>query len=421
MDTRRLAGRDNPAGSTSSRLIELDILRGVAILLVLGAHPVFEPQYAGRLRPLGAFWQRVGWTGVDLFFVLSGFLVGGLLLEELRRHGRIDIARFLLRRALRIYPVFIVYVAYLIAWVRLAHPRESWLDAVCFLWPLYATLQNYLGSPRFHLWSLAVEEHFYLTLPLVLMIVAALYRRPARLAVPLLCIALMAASLALRVRHCLSSHYNPIDYHVWTKTHLRLDGLALGVLLAFFYHYQPLRWERLGRISGWLLVLGLALIVPVVAVRYDVSIFTPTIGLTLLYLGYGCLLVGLLTTRGAPQRWCHARPGRGLAWVGYASYPIYLWHIDLAHQPLVALIGTRLLWPLGREMGWLVATAVYVALAVGIGAFMGWLLEKPLLCLRDRWLPARAAAVTVAHPEAATEDDVSPVAGTLEPVAAGGQ
>ena len=67
-----------------ARAIQLDVLRGVAILLVIGRHPLAEPHSAGRLQPLAELWFHLGWTGVDLFFVLSGFLVGGLLLKELR-------------------------------------------------------------------------------------------------------------------------------------------------------------------------------------------------------------------------------------------------------------------------------------------------------------------------------------------------
>jgi peptidoglycan/LPS O-acetylase OafA/YrhL len=86
----------------SSRLSQLDVLRGVAILLVIGRHPVVEATAAGRIAPLANLWYHFGWTGVDLFFVLSGFLIGGLLFAELRRTGRLNVSRFLIRRAFKI-------------------------------------------------------------------------------------------------------------------------------------------------------------------------------------------------------------------------------------------------------------------------------------------------------------------------------
>lgn len=97
------------AKDAGGRLIQLDVLRGLAILLVLGDHyatSVDESRLgAGHLQPLNAAMERFGWSGVDLFFVLSGFLVGGLLFSELKRNVRLDVRRFLVRRAFKIWPL----------------------------------------------------------------------------------------------------------------------------------------------------------------------------------------------------------------------------------------------------------------------------------------------------------------------------
>ncbi|MGA2230896.1 MAG: acyltransferase family protein, partial [Tepidisphaeraceae bacterium] len=95
-----------PAG----RMVQLDVLRGVAILLVMGRHFAVSPTQAGWLSFPAGVWYVFGWTGVDLFFVLSGFLVGGLLLGELRKYGRLDVFRFIIRRIFKIWPAYYVLV-----------------------------------------------------------------------------------------------------------------------------------------------------------------------------------------------------------------------------------------------------------------------------------------------------------------------
>ena len=112
---------------------------------------------------------RFGWSGVDLYFVLSGILVGGLLFDEIRRRYSVDIRRFLVRRAFEIRPMYFAYIA---ATPVLLHLRDDdpWGRAFRETLPNLLHLQNYLGTRRGHTWSLAVEEHFYLELPVLLCI-----------------------------------------------------------------------------------------------------------------------------------------------------------------------------------------------------------------------------------------------------------
>src|ERR1019366_6522082 len=133
-----------------SRSPQLDLLRGMAVLLVIAHHyPYYDYLY------------RVGWAGVDLFFVLSGFLISGLLFTDWKRTGRLSIGRFFLRRGLKIYPGFYVFLLITALSLRL-HGGRFW-NEVLFL-------QDYLPNFWAHTWSLAVEEHFYLLLPFVLLI-----------------------------------------------------------------------------------------------------------------------------------------------------------------------------------------------------------------------------------------------------------
>src|SRR5688572_8009182 len=139
------------AGSKNTRLNSVDLLRGIAVLLVICRHwNIAEPI------------TRAGWMGVDLFFVISGFLISGLLFSELEKGGKPDLWRFFVRRGFKIYPLFFLLVLFTWLVVNYYTPSPAlrpYLQELLFV-------QNYLGGIYPHTWSLAVEEHFYLLLML---------------------------------------------------------------------------------------------------------------------------------------------------------------------------------------------------------------------------------------------------------------
>lgn len=362
------------------RLVPLDVLRAAAVLLVIGRHPVLEPAEAGRLRPLAGLWNRVGWSGVDLFFVLSGFLIGGLLFAELRAKGRLDVRRFLIRRAFKIWPsyyAFLAVAAVLLKYDLGGSPLKYTRSVVAALASNLVHLQNYRGTPLVHTWSLSLEEHFYLLLPAVLLAV------PVR-RFPLVAAAAGGGCLALR----LVSPAPPAPWFVYlAPTHLRLDALTFGVLLAYVSQSHPGRWAWLGRRSGALAVLGLALLAWMPHFELDRDPIVCRAGFTLSYLGHGCLLVAALH---APGRLFAGPVARLAARVGMASYPIYLWHMDGGRRVVGAFLDRGWLAAAAPEVRWLAAMALYVGLSVVVGMTMGRLIERPALALRDRLFPPRA-------------------------------
>ncbi len=176
----------------------LDSLRGLAILLVLGVHVQASPT-----------WAKVGWLGVDLFFVLSGFLISNLLFSEYKTHGSINLKSFYIRRGFKLYPsfYFLVLATILYCWIAGRGIRlGTALAEVTFM-------QNYFTGLWGHTWSLAVEEHFYILLPLSLVCMARFARggKPFRgTPVLFLVVALTSKGRICDSIHCCSECCSPI-------------------------------------------------------------------------------------------------------------------------------------------------------------------------------------------------------------------
>jgi len=209
--------------SNATRMPELDLLRLVAVLLVIGRHS--DPIPKSLPVSLGWFfdlWHCGGWVGVDLFFVLSGFLVSGLLFREYKLRRRVSLGRFYMRRGWKIYPPFFALIAVTVFWQSCQHggTPPSQLTAEVFF------VQNYFGGLWDHTWSLAVEEHFYILLPLILVILLKLRGTTQSPFKPIVGIALLVGlvTLALRIAnsHMRSGFY--FETHLFA-THLRLDAL----------------------------------------------------------------------------------------------------------------------------------------------------------------------------------------------------
>lgn len=368
----------------------LDALRALAILLVIGAHTKGpDASELGVIRFAQGVWTRGGWTGVDLFFVLSGFLVSGLLFAEHKARGELRVGRFLLRRGLRIYPAFYAYVAFLVVaslLVGRAVTLERVLAEVFFV-------QNYFKPIWWgHTWSLAVEEHFYLLLPVALWVLARINR--ARGAAPFrglvwLFVVVAVACLALRVNAAADAHGYSFFGNVY-PTHLRIDSLLFGVVLAYLHHCHGERFAPVvRRFAPLFVVVGVALVAPAFFVRLKMP-WMHTIGFTMLYVGYGAIVVAAVHAWPAAttSRWLGA-----LAAIGQHSYSIYLWHrvvLVLAREKLVEVLGFRL--------PFVIEVSLMTAGAIGLGVLMSKLIEIPVLRARDRWFPTATNAPSTTAP-----------------------
>jgi len=237
--------------------------------------------------------------------------------------------------------------------------------------------QNYLDAIWGHTWSLAVEEHFYLLLPIVLSLMAR-----GRLMEPfrrLPYIFLVVAVGCLALRYWTGARYPNFDHAThYRPSHLRIDSLMCGVLLGYLHNFRPHLLRRIMN-PPWrrpLSFLGILALAPAFFLRFD-NPFMYTAGFTLLYIGFAILLLV------AVYRETDAKPGapgvvsRAIAGLGAYSYSIYLWHAPLA----------ELAFRYDRNGNLYAIHAVYVAGSLIIGIGMSKLIEMPVLRLRNTVMP----------------------------------
>lgn len=343
----------------------LDVVRGIAILLVLLFHfqmPIGIPAIDAALRPFA----NAGWAGVDLFFVLSGFLVGGAILREAAEPVGFGYRRFFVRRALRLWPALYLYLATL--W--LAGGAANWE----LVWPVLLHVQNYADWAPSHLWSLAVEEHFYLGAALLLPL---LVRGGPRRVLAVL-VSIVVACLTLRIA-ALAAGVTPLA--VQWQTQYRLDGLAIGVMLALCAIHRPQWLAQAGRYRLLLFLLaagGFAMLAG------GVTDLSDGVSFTVAALASAALLVAMLDAR-IPA--ALLLPARAIAWLGTIAYSLYLWHASLGRVAVGLASAIGLSHPL-------VVLALKLTLATGVAALLYALVERPAMRLRDKdWrglLPTRA-------------------------------
>ena len=375
------------------RLHGLDQLRALAILLVLlfhyriwyGIPEVLKPS---GLNELAGF----GWTGVDLFFVLSGYLIGDKLLQDQDRFGRIRFAHFYLNRALRILPAFFLALALYFGVEELREGR-----GLQPLWKFLTFTQNIPIDLRLntfsHAWSLCVEEHFYLVLPLLLFL---LFARGLQRRALWLILGVFALGLALRTGLWLE-FVEPLEGRarrsaafltIYYPTYTRLDGLTVGVAIAALIRYRPEVFERIARHGNWLPVPGLACLAFVYVV-FDGFILSPQftdlapmlLGFPLVSLGYGFIVLSALS----PGSLLH-----GLRFAPTAKLAAYSYAIYLVHKMSNHWINGQL--PSFVELGEVETFALCLAAGVLAGALVHYGVERPFLKLRDRVTPRFAGA-----------------------------
>ncbi len=357
------------------RAIGPDILRGLAILLVAGTH-MSNPDLPDAFSTTIVYF---GWLGVDIFFVLSGYLIGTELLRPVVAGNTPDLRVFYLKRCLRILPAFwLVLAAYL------AFPALREGTTMAPAWRFLTFTLNFGLDIRTmrtfsHAWSLCVEEHFYLLLPAVILLLHRVRQPwlPAALAV-----ALIAGGMALR--HGLWAEWKASGGHtvdfmkaIYYPSYTRFDGLVLGVAMAALRLFHRDAWSHYARPGLTGPIGALCLGVAVWLVEQE-GFILGELGSTVVYplfaLGVACILAAALELEARLQwaRWS------GLGFISAISYSLYLVQKMVFHADDLWL-------PAAWLHGW-TAVAIYYATAIAAATVLYLAVERPVLTLRRRLL-----------------------------------
>jgi peptidoglycan/LPS O-acetylase OafA/YrhL len=376
---------------SGNRSVELDFVRGVAILLVVGFHALAPPTQSTFFRAIEGTLKAVGWSGVDLFFVLSGFLVGGVLLSEYKKTKALDVRRFIIRRGLKIWPAYYFYILFQVVVRR--HPIRS------FLFANLLHIQNYIGSSLEHTWTLSVEEHFYLLLS-----VSIGWMVVRRWSVRKMIITFAALLCFILATRCVS-WYLGLHEMALHSTHTRIDSLLLGVILTGLLQFYPRYFDWIVNRKGLLISIWISAMA-FIAFAHDKPPILYSIGYTVIYLGYGAFMLLLYRHSGAIR---HFVAYRVIAKIGVYSYGIYLWH--LAVRDTCFAIANHF----NSAVRWPVAIVLQYATAIVLGAIMTHFIEWPALRIRDRLFPARDRLQSLIVPSGASPA-AEPVAIVPQPI-----
>lgn len=356
---------------------ELDGIRGIAISLVLLFHlraPLFS----------------IGWCGVDLFFVLSGFLITSILLAT-KDSGQY-FRSFYARRVLRIFPLYFAAL-FAVFWVGLPiAQRFGWAHAVAprdqmWFWFYLSNWRNAFGHNLYylsHFWSLAVEEQYYLFWPLIVFL---LNRR----GLALFCIAAVIGCLSLRIAFGL---YGANPELVQRATIFRIDTLAMGGLVALLATSSKPSREML-RYSAYAALLGAVAVISIMVVSGVSQLLLPmaTLGYAAIAIVSAWLVWHSTAKSGSSDFVCQLLRLRPLGQLGKYSYGMYV-----LHYPLVILVLEAAKRFVSQHPGQWKNTAHFLAILAGFGgsylaALVSWnLIEKRFLRLKDkfRYEPKRA-------------------------------
>jgi peptidoglycan/LPS O-acetylase OafA/YrhL len=364
---------------TSARSNGLDTLRAIAILLVFLNHEAFRSESSTLLVV-----QAVGWIGVDLFFVMSGYLIANQVLAGVNRGEELSLAAFYARRAFRTWPAYwVVLVCYFLF--------PSWMggNTPPPLWRFLSFTQNFnlpTGTAFSHAWSLCVEEQFYLVLPLAVLIGLTFgRRRQLWYALGMLTLIGITARAFLWTRYgpAWKGNLNGYYPHIYYSTLCRFDEFLPGIAVAILRNSYPDIWRRLmvrGRLLSALAAVCVSIAFYLASARFgdDQTGYMPfmtVFGYSILALLFAVAVMAALSPSSPISR--VRIPG---------AYHLALWSysIYLSHKA-VGNILARVLGPLGVSP-WGLFFAV-AGVSVMIGALLYYLIEQPFMRLRDRWFP----------------------------------
>ncbi len=361
----------------AERVFGLDLMRAVAILAVVISHGSMLEK-ANTNFP----WIPIP-DGVELFFVLSGFLIGQILIRQVMdkpKFGWKEIKAFWIRRWFRTLPLYYLILLCNLAVVSLGIIHE---DIGMFSWKFFFFLQNFV-EPFYGFfwesWSLSVEEWFYLLFPLTIALLLALvlpfgWKKPHAILISIVLFLVVPFALRLATASQLEVDQFWLEVKVYKIVVLRLDAIAFGLLAAYWQRFHQSSWEKWKVLS---FVLGLLLIFGLMQFTWEPNAFQTKV-LKVVYRGLGCmLLLPLLSGWRTAPKW----PLRIFTHISLISYSMYL--INLA---LVSEVIRDNFPPQTAQEAW-VMYAVYWTVTIVVSTLLFKYFETPFLKLRNRLFSA---------------------------------
>lgn len=374
MHGQRYQQAPQPGGARANGL---DTLRALAITLVFMTH--YESFVSHE--PTFGFASNVGWVGVDLFFVLSGYLIANQIFSGIARDQRLSPKLFYARRALRTLPAFWFVLALYFIFPAVMGGRTP-----PPLWRFLTFTQNFglqPGTAFSHAWSLCVEEQFYLLLPLAVLM--GFWDVRARTRGWALLLSLLLVGVTARTVLWFSYGGDRGGYYpnIYYTTLCRFDEFLPGVAVAMLKSFHRPVWDRLMQHGQRLLAIGsvATAVMLYVAYRfyYEYGFFMTAAGYSLIAMAFAVLVMAALS----PGSWLHRVRIPGAYHIALWSYSIYLTH------KAISVIVAKQLAPLSPPPG---VTPLIVAIAcVAGGALLYRIVEAPFMAIRDRRFPTSFA------------------------------
>lgn len=357
----------------------MDHLRAAAILLVLMFHyrAFNHPDWIDSIG-------RFGWTGVDLFFVLSGFLISGQLFSEIEDQGKINLKAFYIKRFFRIVPAYFFTI-----FLYFSFPFFRERESLSPLWKFLTFTQNYgldvISAGTFsHAWSLCIEEQFYLILPLLLLMImpSTLFRYFI-----VLIIAFIGVSVAARLMvwnalmagaDTASSDFWKLWYmKIYYPTHTRLDGLGTGVLTGYLMQYSAAFKKMVNNNGNGLFFLGIILLGVSFRVCNEQASETASIfGFTMVALSYGIIVMAAVSE----SSFLYKTKSYATSQLASLSYAVYLSHKGIIHMVQEGLGYFKL------ETSDNISLMICLFACILGGLFYRFLIEKPFSIIKIKVL-----------------------------------
>lgn len=377
----------------TNRLYGLDTLRAIAIIIVL----IYHYKVVVSSENLFGFMSQLGWAGVDLFFVLSGYLIGNQILSALAKGQDFSLRLFYIRRFLRTLPNY-----YFVLALYFIFPLALSGTATAPLWSFLTFTQNLdlrAGETFTHSWSLCIEEQFYLIFPVIALLIACAKRSiilgwATIISATLVAMFLRGFNWYIHGQEAMTMQ--PFMEHIYYSSFTRFDELLPGVAIAMLKNFHPTTYALLMRKGNLLLITGLASVGVMFYVfqnyayieNYGRTFHVTAFGYSLLAMSFAILVLGALS----PGSMLHRIRIPGAANLALWSYAIYL-----IHKPLFQVLKAPL-----TEYGIDINGSLGVMIIMAVSIFCGWMLyqfiETPFMNLRTRFFPSNSQPVNIALP-----------------------